>query len=94
MTASVFMRERGRCPQRLDHDRDRVRGQHVLAWEHGQHDPVARLESAAAAQRRRNRDVGFDRHGDQAARVPAGDHHARRGGKGQLVTRPTSPARW
>lgn len=74
-------------PHRLVHDRERVRGQHVLAREHGQQYPVARLESAAAAQCRRNRDVGLGRHGDKAARVPAGDHHARRGGKGQPVTR-------
>ena len=54
----------------------------------GQQHPVTGVQPAAAAQRGRDHDAGPGRHGDHAARIPAGDHHARLGGQGQPVTAP------
>ena len=72
-------------PQRLVDDREGVRGQRVPGREHRQQHPVTGPQPAAAAQRGRDHDVRLGRHGDHAARVAAGDDHARGGGNGQPV---------
>ena len=68
----------------------RVRGQGVLGGDRGEPDRVAGEQPAAVPQRRGDRDAGPGRHGDQAGRVAADDHHACLGGQGQPV--PAAPA--
>ena len=70
------VRERGVGPQRRVHHRERVRGQRILAREDRQHDPVTGAQPAAAAQHRRDNDIGLGQHDDQASRVAPGDDHA------------------
>ncbi len=52
-----------------------------------QQHPVTRPQPATAPERGRDHAVRFGRHGDHAARVAAGDHHASGGGQGQPVSR-------
>jgi hypothetical protein len=72
------------------HHGERIRGEDVLAGNCGQQHPVDGAQAAAAAQDSGNREAGAGWHGDHAARVTPGDHHARLCGQGQPV--PLAPA--
>ena len=54
-----------------------IGSEHVLAGDRGQQHPVTGPQAAAAAQDGGNREAGPGWHGDHAARVTPGDHHAR-----------------